>query len=114
MLERRAARGRPTPALDEMPELFEDLEQLWTCFWQLDATRRHGVGGEPLALTMTDVAAALEMADVERSERMEWCSLISLMDQARMSAMANRIRKEREKRGNAKGSDRRSRRDGRR
>ncbi len=114
MLERRARRGKPTPALDAMPDLFDDLADVWECFWQLDAMRGVGAGGEPLALTMTDVAAALDVADVERGERRDWCRLIRAMDAARLVGMTSRIRKEREKRGDSKGSHRRSRRDARR
>jgi hypothetical protein len=84
MLERRVERGLPTPALDLQPDLFEDLVDVWVCFWRLAAARRCGYEGLPASLATVDIAAAIEIEDVDPQERKTWYRLLQAMDAAWM------------------------------
>jgi hypothetical protein len=49
-LQRRKQAGKPAPALDNMPELFDDLAYVWDGFWKLHRRRQYGFGPYPLAV----------------------------------------------------------------
>ena len=105
MLERRAERGLATPALDLQPELFEDLADVWMCFWRLNATRWHGHDGAPAMLKTVDIAAAFEIECVEPRERKEWYRLIQAMDVAWMENAVD-VRQRQQKKTPEKGRNR--------
>jgi hypothetical protein len=120
MLERRVARGLPTPAFDNQPELFSDILPVWELFWELHAARRYD-NGLPNVLTIVDIAAAMDMEQVEREDRKTWNRLIRAMDLAWMSDAAEKYacktktngKGKGHKSGNAQGRNRRSRRNSR-
>lgn len=76
-LEKRAAAGKSTPALENRPELYSDLQDVWNNFWQLHQSRQYGFGPCPLAVI--DIVTYLELySETDRIERYE---LIVAMDQ---------------------------------
>ena len=76
-LRKRAAAGKPTPALDSQPELFEDLADVWELFWQLHRSRQCGFG--PCPLSVVDIRAALDLYAV--ADKVESYELLVAMDQ---------------------------------
>ena len=97
MLERRAARGLSTPALDSQPEMYQDLVPVWDSFWQLHSARGCGYGGAPQAITVADVAAMLDIQDVAQAKRAEWCRLICAMDTAWMGLAVEKRKRAQDK-----------------
>ena len=76
-LEKRAAAGKPTPALENRPYVYEDLADVWQLFWQLHRSRQCGFGPSPLSVT--DITACLELYAV--IGKVECYELIVSMDQ---------------------------------
>jgi len=76
-LQKRAAAGKPTPALENMPELYEDLGGIWALFWQLHKSRQSGFGPGPLSIQ--DIVAAIGL--YQMPEPVECFELIVAMDQ---------------------------------
>lgn len=87
MLEERAARGDPTPALDNRPELYEDLEWIWQGWQYLNQTRPST--DPPSPLDIRAIATWLELRGVkDPDERLEAMELLVAMDMAYMSYLA--------------------------
>jgi len=81
MLERRVAEGKPTPAMDNRPELYEDLQDVWLAFSELNQGRSYGFGPNPIS--MRDIQAWLAMSDItDADEKMDFLYLIRAMDVA--------------------------------
>jgi len=76
-LEKRAAAGKPTPALKSRPDLYDDLVDVWELFWQLHKSRQCGFGPSPLSVM--DIKAATELYAV--ADPVECYELIVSMDQ---------------------------------
>jgi hypothetical protein len=76
-LQKRAEAGKPAPALENRPELYEDLADVWDLFWQLHRSRQCGFGACPLSVM--DIRAALELYAV--ADKVEFYELIVTMDQ---------------------------------
>lgn len=76
-LEQRKAAGKPAPALEQRPVLYEDLADVWGLFWQLHRSRQYAFGANPLAVT--DIRAALELYAL--ADPLECYELIVAMDQ---------------------------------
>jgi len=75
-LEKRAAVGKSTPALENRPELYADLQGVWSMFWQLHCSRQYGFGPCPLAVI--DITAYMKLYAV--TDRIESYELIVGMD----------------------------------
>ena len=78
-LQERLAAGKPAPALENMPELYEDLQDVWEGFWQLHRCRQYGFGPCPLAVR--EILAMAELYDIRAEDRMEYFELIKGLDQ---------------------------------
>ena len=74
------ARGLPTPAFDSQPDMYPDLADVWRCFWLLNLGRGFGANGVPAPISSSDIAATLEIEDVEPRERPTWLRLLRAMD----------------------------------
>jgi hypothetical protein len=84
------------------PELYEDLEDVFTSFFWLNAGRGFNeVGPQPLPLAEI-FSMASDMGLEGREERMEYMRLIRAMDQKYLSISFDQIEKEREKLRNKK------------
>lgn len=97
LLERRRKRGKPVAALDNKPELFEDLELAWEAFHELHRQRRSG-GFSPEPLNVSDISIWLEMNNYRGIQKREMYELIVILD----SCWMTHIQKELERREKAK------------
>jgi hypothetical protein len=80
-LERRAARGLSTPAIDNRPELYEDLIPVWEAFEDLSKTRARDLGS-PMPITFAEISAWLDLHSIEGADtRAEFAALIRSMDE---------------------------------
>jgi hypothetical protein len=78
-LERRADQGLPTPAIDNRPELYEDLADVWTAFVALHATRPLGFGPGPISFT--EIEAWLRLHGITRpGDKEDYAYLIRALD----------------------------------
>jgi len=78
-LNARSEAGKPTPALDNMPELYEDLEYVWESFWKLNKCRQYGYG--PCPLLVGEILSMSELYDMAAADRLEYFDLVKSMDQ---------------------------------
>lgn len=107
MLERRAARGKRTPALETRPTLYSDLRGVWQAFLGLNAQRPTGYGA-PVPLTVTDITTYLVLRGFEGAELGRAFELVTSMDQEWLRWAHEKQPKRRERRhGDASGRDRR-------
>lgn len=100
--------GKPTPALDNKPELFEGLLTIWQAFEILHKRRAPGVA--PVPLQSSEVIAWLDSHVILTfEERLEWEELILALDDAWIYWMRTRDKRKRigRKDGNSTSSDRR-------
>lgn len=77
-LQKRFDAGKPTPALENKPDVFQDLEDVWELFWQLHRCRQNGMGPSPLSVT--DIVALFDICDISKVERLDTFELIKAMD----------------------------------
>lgn len=77
LIERNEA-GKPTPALDNMPELYDDLEEIWSMFWKLHSCRSSGFGIN--SLSISDIETIFNWYEIADDERLEYFELIKAMD----------------------------------
>ena len=75
-LQKRFDAGKRTSALENRPELYADLADIWNMFWQLHRSRQCGFG--PNALSVNDIISLLELYEV--IEKIESYELIVAMD----------------------------------
>lgn len=92
MLRKRAAKGKPTPALDEMPDLNSDLVLVWEIFSNLHSQRgKKSIiapipgGGlsvflEPEAISMHDLKSILDLYQVYGELAIEVMNLVLRLD----------------------------------
>jgi len=90
-LERRAERGKPTPALERRPAVRDDLVDVWSAFIFLHGRRQAGMGPQPIGLTEIDTYLGM-MRIGEPSERRLYVRLICALDQTYLRRMADRSR----------------------
>ena len=90
-MERRFDLGKKCTPLEERPSLYGDLASIWKAFWQLNATRSHGMGGsQPLQLT--EMKAYLELfPDFDAKDFIE---IMILMDSIFLNYMGEQQEKE--------------------
>jgi hypothetical protein len=70
----------PTPAIDQRPEVYEDLGGVWTAFVELNATRATGFGPGPI--TFTEIDAWLRLRGVAGAgDKEDYAYLIHALDQ---------------------------------
>jgi len=107
LLEKRAKAGKPTPALENKPELFEGLITIWQAFEILHKRRAPGVA--PVPLQSSEVMTWLkDHVILTFEERLEWEELILALDDAWVYWMRTRDkRKGIGRHGNSTRSDRR-------
>lgn len=90
-LQRRADQGLPTPAIDNRPQLYEDLSDIWTAFVELSATRPIGFGPGPI--TFTEIDAWLHLHGVTHAgDKEDYAYLIRALDQAWLKWQGERDR----------------------
>lgn len=77
-LQKRLDAGKPAPALENRPDVYADLEDVWDMFWQLHRCRQGGLG--PCPLSVTDIVAVFDLCELPRDERMETFEWIKAMD----------------------------------
>ena len=78
-LEKRAAKGLPTKALDDRPSLYVDLGPIWQAFNELHSARPSGFG--PMAIPVSEILAWMDLQGIyDRETRLEYYSLIRVMD----------------------------------
>lgn len=92
MLRKRAAKGKPTPALDDLPQLESDLMLVWEIFSNLHSQRgKRSViapmpgGGlsvflEPESIKMRDIKAILDIYQIDGEFAVEIMNLILRLD----------------------------------
>lgn len=78
-LEARAETGKHTPAWENIPELYEDLEYVWESFFRLNQCRQYGYG--PCPLLAGEILAISKLYDLAVDIRLEFFDLIKRMDQ---------------------------------
>jgi hypothetical protein len=79
LLLNRARKGKPTPALDAMPELYEDLRCYWNAFIELDETRTVGFAANPISYL--EIEAWLRLHSIDDSdERIGYTETIRFLD----------------------------------
>jgi len=76
-LQKRAAAGKPTPALENRPYVYEDLIDVWDVFCQLQRCRQCAFGISPLGFR--DIIAAIEFHELP--DKLDAMELIVAMDQ---------------------------------
>jgi len=77
-LQKRIEAGKAAPALENRPDVYEDLEDVWELFWQLHGCRRSGLG--PCPLVITDIVTLFDLCGLPMDQRMETFELIKAMD----------------------------------
>lgn len=113
-LERRARQGKPTPAIDNQPELFEDLIPVWEAFEDLAKARQRDLG-TPLPITFAEITAWLDLHGIEGHDtRLEWAGLIRALDETWLRIEGAKAEERRKADADADRSNRRPRREGRR
>jgi hypothetical protein len=110
VLERRAKRGEPTPALEDRPVLYEDLLYVWQAFNELHTGRQSGFGPAPFA--PGDILAWMNIHGfTEVEERVELYELLLAMDSTWLMWADDRRKrkkpKEEDKDADTKGRNRR-------
>lgn len=96
MLEKRRRKKKPTPAIDNKPELYEDLWFVWHAFNSLNAMRRVGFGPSPIVVS--DVHAWLEIHLVPYTERPCMFNMITALDRIWMDHYQAKQKEEEEAR----------------
>jgi len=74
-LEKIAAKGKRVPAIENRPELFDDLIPIWQAFEQLHSGRQSGFGISPLRTS--DILTYLNFRQIDD---LEFYELILAMD----------------------------------
>jgi hypothetical protein len=78
-LQKRAEKGKDTPAWDDRPQLDEALEYIWNCFWQMQCQRQCGFAAN--ALAFQDIMAFADFYGIDSYEqRDEFYQGVSLLD----------------------------------
>ena len=77
-LEKRKEAGQSAKALDHMPELYEDLEEIWSIFWKLNLCRQSSFG--PCPILAQEIQAVFDLYQIDTEERIEYFELIKAMD----------------------------------
>ena len=78
LLERRAKRGKRVQALEDRPEVYDDLLSTWSGFCTLHAARGNSLGAEPLHVQ--DILGWLDLYGIAGDERSEHFELIRILD----------------------------------
>lgn len=79
MLERRQAKGKNTPALDNRPDLFLDLVEYWEAFWELRKRRPRGQGIVPIPIS--EIVSWLDLSLIKDLEsRRDYLRWITALD----------------------------------
>ncbi len=102
-LSARATKGKKTPAIEEMPVLYEYLDDVWQAFMSLNQSRQAGFG--PCALSVCDITAWMELYDID--DRQWFFELIQAMDNEWLKWVNKERTKEEKNRGNSKDGHRR-------
>ena len=76
-LEKRAAKGKRTAAIESKPDLHADLYIVWRAFGELHRSRQTGFGPSPLSVQ--DITAWLDLHDID--DKAEFFELIQAMDE---------------------------------
>ncbi len=80
MLERRAARGEPTPALQARPQLWPSLQWIWEAFTRL--SRARVVGWVPHPIALAEIEAYCRLYGITDPDvRSEFAHLVWALDQ---------------------------------
>jgi hypothetical protein len=88
VLEQRAARGEKIAVLENRPDVFEDLTEVWEAFWELAETRPAGFG--PGAIPFAEIVAWLNLHGVtRRQDREDYAYLIRALDRAWLNRWCN-------------------------
>lgn len=75
-MQRRKKAGKPAPALENMPEIFDDLLYVWDAFWRLH--RRRQIGMDICPLGVCDIMEYAKVFKVPRPR--DFFEYISAMD----------------------------------
>jgi hypothetical protein len=79
----------PTPAIENRPDLYEDLADVWTAFVELNATRSIGFGPGPI--TFAEIDAWLRVHGVTvPGDKEEYAYLIHALDQTWLKGQGQR------------------------
>lgn len=90
-LEKIVEKGKRVPALENRPELFDDLVPVWQAFNQLHSGRQSGFGISPLRTS--DILAYLKFRKIED---LEFYELILTMDNEWLKWASNKQKQEQE------------------
>ena len=71
--------GKPTPALENRPELYPDLVPVWEAFVLLSPSRNVGWGAG--AIPLSEVRAYCEMFEIPPEDREELLYLLRALDE---------------------------------
>ena len=106
-------KGRPTPAWENRPTLFEDLQHVWDSFWILNRSRQ--VGFSPSGLSICDVIAWLDLNVIEGAdERLEFVTWVLFLDSLMLKRLNEKVKQDADRKRSPKGDNRRTRRPSRR
>ena len=84
LAELRAKKGLSTPAIDDRPEIYEDLIEAWQAFQELNQSRQVGLSANPILVS--EIKAWLELHNInDLDERLELHKLIRILDQTWLS-----------------------------
>src|SRR5690606_33300646 len=95
LLEKRKKRGRRVPALDNRPELFDDLELVWQAFQELCHFRPSGWSYQ--AIPLEAIVAWMDLHEIyDLDERLFVYRMILCLDAKWVNHMRQRTEAERE------------------
>jgi hypothetical protein len=78
-LIKRVEAGKPTPAWDNRPELYEDLYDVWSSFLKLHYQR--GIGYEQEPISISDIRSWLEIYSIKDPDmKIKYFELITALD----------------------------------
>jgi len=75
---KRAEQGKPTPALEAKPDIYEDLIEVWQAFVDLSRSRQSGFGVS--AISTSDILAWCDIHRISKDERAEFYGYIRALD----------------------------------
>ena len=85
VLEQRQARGEKVEALDNEPELYPDVQFVWSAFGELSSSRTYGFG-HPNPVQIGEIKAWLDLnAVTDLEDRREIVLLVQAMDRTYLS-----------------------------
>ncbi len=89
MLHKREDGGRPTPALDSMPELWPHNEEVWRAYAALNQKRpSSGFGLSPISTE--EIRHYIDIYQIEDAQR--FIELINSMDRVQMNWVDQKVK----------------------